>query len=778
MAKQTDDNLITLLNRDEKIQLQTGRGCWNTAPIEKLGITSVTVADGPLGLNKTVDGQALPSVALPSAAKMACSFDVDVMRKYGAIVGEQCRAESVDMVLGPAVNIKRDPRCGRNFEYFSEDPLLTGQLAVSYIEGVTSQGVGVCVKHFAANNQEYGRYVCDSVIDDRALREIYLSAFERIVTQTNPCAVMCSYNKLNGEYCSQNRWLLTDVLRNEWGFKGLVMSDWGATDDRVLGIKAGLDLEMPQGDTRRVEAAVDSGELSAAELDAVVQRVVDLSKQFKEVSARAADLDSQREFARKISAECTVLVKNNCNLLPLSKKEKVAVIGALAETPVYQGDGSSRVKVNTADSFVAALRHANLDFDYANGYNLDGTCDETLIDRAVQVAQSCNKVILIVGDKPDEEARDRSRWTLPENQLRVIDAVTSANSEVVIVIQCGSSVDTSFAHAAKAMLIDYYGGERSGQALCDVIFGDIAPQGRLAETWYLNLPETANDFDKDYHRALYKESIFVGYRYTSTANVEVAFPFGYGLSYSNFKWATPTITHRDKTKITVTVAITNTGKYVDSEVVQVYSSNIDCRDFIERKKLIGFARVALKPREKKTVSIVIPTSELAHYDVDAGKFEINGGRYAITLGKNVCDERFTEEYVVNADNTTADRSEQHPCYYNLDEAFNPTDEQFVALYGKPLAEEGVTVTVSTPVGDLNRGIVAKLVKSTLTRNHFGEDRQYCLSLPLRNYVCDTLSLDMLLTIIDMLNGAVFKNLWKLFKQFLACKKARKHKKKV
>lgn len=773
MAKQTDDNLISLLTTEEKVQLQTGNGCWNTAPVDKLGITSVTVADGSVGLRKTVGADTVPAVAFPSMAKMACSFDTDALRKFGVSLGEQARNANVDVVLGPAVNIKRDPRCGRNFEYFSEDPLLTAQLATAYIEGVTSQDVGVCVKHFAANNREYGRLVCDSVIDGRALREIYLSAFEKIVKQTSPCAVMCSYNKLNGEYCSQNKWLLTDVLRGEWGYTGLVMSDWGAIDNRVLGIQAGLDLEMPQGDTRKVAEAVDKGELTVADLDTVVQRVIDFSKPFKDVSVRAVDVDRQAALARKLSAECTVLVKNNCKLLPLSQKEKIAVIGALAETPVYQGEGSSKVNAYEHDSLIAAMRQANVDFVYAKGYNTDGVVDEALLDEARAVAQHSDKVILVVGDKPDTEGRDRSNWALPANQLQLIDAVTSASCNVVLVLQCGSSVDTSFSHSVKAMLIDYYGGQCSGRALYDVLFGDVAPQGRLAETWYLNLPETANDFGRDYHRALYRESIFVGYRYTTTANAEVAFPFGYGLSYSEFKWGAATVSHRDKSKITVNVPVTNVGDYVDSEVVQVYASNLDCRDFVERKKLIGFAKVKLKPKEKKTVAIVIPCEELSHYDVNEGKFVLNGGRYEITLGKNVNDEKFRDEYVVNADNTTVDRSDVHPCYYNPDESFNPTDEQFLSLYGKPLAEVNATVNVSTPLGDLNKGIAAKIVKMLLTRNLDDESKRYALAQPLRSFVSQTFSLDMLYTVIDMLNGAVFKNLWKLFTQYLDCKKANK-----
>lgn len=776
MAKQTDDNLIALLSPDDKLSLQTGRGCWSTASVEKLGINSVTVSDGPAGLRKEAEGGTVPAVALPSIAKLSCGFDVDLARNYGAIVGEQARGSNVDVVLGPAINIKRDPRNGRNFEYFSEDPLVTAELATAYIEGVASQGVGVCVKHFAANNQEYGRLVCDSVIDDRVLREIYLSAFERVIKRTAPCAVMCAYNRLNGEYCSQNKWLLTDVLRDEWGFKGLVMSDWGATDDRVKGLNAGLDLEMPQGDVESVRLSLDSGELDASALDRSAQRVIDLSKQFKKQSAASIDVENQREFARRASAECTVLVKNNCGLLPLRKNDKIGVIGALAEAPVFQGGGSSMVNADQHDSLVAAMRLAKMDFAFARGYDVEGNADEALLEEARETAQSVDKVILVVGDKPSTEGIDRATWTLPQNQLEVIDAVTSACSDVVIVLQCGSSLDTAFSYAAKAMLIDYYGGECSGQALLDVIFGNVAPQGRLAETWYLNLPNYCSDFDKDFHRALYKESIFVGYRYATTAQVSTAFPFGFGLSYGEFKWGAVSVSRRDKAKITVTVPITNAGKFVDSEVVQVYVTNCDCRDFVEKKKLVGFAKVTLKPREKKTATVVIPVSELEHYDLKQGKFVLNGGKYIITVGKNAEDNRFVDEYIVNADNDTADTSAEYPCYYNVDEGFNPDDEQFLALYGKPLAEQSAAINVSTPLADLGNGLVAKIVKSRITRNLDEQGKRYALASPLRAFITPAFTREMLFTVIDMLNGQVFKNLWKLFKQYLSVKKSSKKQK--
>ncbi|MCM1194796.1 MAG: glycoside hydrolase family 3 C-terminal domain-containing protein, partial [Firmicutes bacterium] len=536
MTKQTENNLTALLTTEEKISLQTGFGCWNTAPIEKLKVRSVTFADGPVGLRKMQDGKTLPAVAFPSVAKLSCSFDPDLLRSVGTAVGEQCRAEGVDVLLAPGINIKRDPRCGRNFEYFSEDPFLTAELANAYIAGVNSQNVGVCLKHFAANNYEYGRMVSDSVVDERALREIYLNAFERVIKKSEPCAVMCSYNKLNGEYCSQDKRLLTDILRGEWGFKGLTVSDWGATDDRAKGLNSGLDLEMPQGDVRKVASAVENSELDVSVLDGVCDRVIALSRKFDNSAPRGVDYDYQHEACRKISAECTVLVKNNCKLLPLKKTDEIAVIGALAETPVFQGGGSSKVNAYKTDNFLSALDGADIKYAYAQGYALDGEENENLVDEAVNTAQKYDKVILFVGDKADREERDRADYGLPKAQLRVIDAVTSANSNVVIVLQSGSSVDVSWSGAAKAMLIDYYGGEHSGRATFDVIFGDVCPSGRLAETWYSDLPDYLNG-DCGYKRRLYKESIYVGYRYCVTADVPVAFPFGYGLSYNDIKWS-------------------------------------------------------------------------------------------------------------------------------------------------------------------------------------------------------------------------------------------------
>ncbi len=773
MTNNTDDNLISVLTLNEKASLQTGKGAWHTADVGRLNIGSVTVADGPMGLRKERDGVTAPSVCFPSMAKLACSFDTGILTKVGAAIGQQCRAEGVDVLLAPGINIKRNPRCGRNFEYFSEDPLLTAELAGAYVAGLHSQGVGACVKHFAANSQEYGRMVCDSVIDEKALREIYLKAFERVIKQTRPEMVMCSYNKLNGEYCSQNKRLLTEILRGEWKYEGLVVSDWGAVDDRVKSLQAGLDLEMPQGDASVIEQAVSGGTLDESVLDASVKRVLALSRQFGDASARTADFESQADFCREVSAQCTVLVKNNCGLLPLNKTDRIGVFGALAEKPVFQGDGSAHINAFDGDSLVAALKSANIDFSYAQGYALSDETDETLLDEARNIALGCDKAVVVVGDKPDCEGWDRTRWTLPHSQLALIDAVTSCNSNVVIVLQCGSSVDVSFVHSARAMIIDYYGGQRSGQALFDVLFGDVSPSGRLAETWYLSLPENDAKFSQDYKMALYNESIFVGYRYSETAGVPVAFPFGYGLGYSSVKWSNATISAKEKNKVTLGVTLQNIGEKAESEVVQIYAENCDSRMFREKKRLVGFGKVTLKAGEKKTVTVSVPVEELACYDTDKRCFAVNGGKYALYVARDCRDDRFVLEYEVKGDNDTVDLSDKYPAYYNVGADFDPSDEEFLTLYGRELADTPSVVNVSTALNDVGNSLTAKIFVKALTKNKSAESKRNTLATPLRALVSDRLSREMLITIIDMLNGAAAKNIFRLFKQYLACRKARK-----
>lgn len=776
MKNPTDQDVLKQLTTDEKVQLTTGEGAWNTASVSGLDVLSASVSDGPIGLRHYRDGELVPAVAFPSASKLACSFDPSVMREVGAAIGEQARKENVNVILGPAINVKRDPRCGRNFEYYSEDPLLTAELANAYVKGVNSQEVGVCVKHFAANNQEYGRRVNDSVVDVRALREIYLSAFERVVKESQPCAVMCAYNKLNGEYCSQNKWLLTDVLRNEWGFTGLVMSDWGATDDRAKGIAAGLDLEMPQGDVEPVLSALSDGTLTEEQLDVAANRVLKFANQFQGVEQRNADYDYQHNLVRRISADTTVLAKNNCALLPFNKDDQVAVIGALAETPYFQGGGSSQVPPYKTDNLLAALNAFGAKYTYAQGYNLDGSENADLLQEAAKLAANSSKVLLLVGPNGTEfEWQDRTTFHLPDVQLQAIDAITNANSNVAIVVQSGSPVDVSWHHSAKALVLDYLGGEQSGGALCDVVYGVTCPTGRLAETWPLNLPKFASEYGADYKRTLYKESIYVGYRYYTTANVPVAFPFGHGLSYADIKWSDAkceNATAVPNGKVDVSVTLHNASAFADADTVQVYATNVDGRSFYAKRNLVAFKKVRLKPDETKTVTLTVDVKDLASFDVSEGKFVVNGGKYLLAVARNVNDAGVTFEVTVEGKNDTQDASGELACYYNVDENFCPTDEQFQKLYG-PLLEEPVEpFTFNSPLIELQGKKFGKWLVKIFLKNASEQDKRYLLASPLIDFAGrPNMSRELVFALVNILNTG--KGYFKAIKIFFANRKSDK-----
>ncbi|MCM1290098.1 MAG: glycoside hydrolase family 3 C-terminal domain-containing protein [Corallococcus sp.] len=780
MKNSTNQDILQQLTTDEKVQLTTGYGAWNTASVSGLDLFSANVSDGPVGLRHYCDGQVVPAVAFPSVSKLACSFDPSVLREAGAAIGEQARKENVNVILAPGLNIKRDPRCGRNFEYYSEDPFLTAELANAYVKGVNSQEVGVCIKHFAANNQEYGRRVSDSVVDMRALREIYLSAFERVVKQSKPCAVMCAYNKLNGEYCCQNKWLLTDVLRKEWGYDGLAMSDWGATDDRAKGIAAGLDLEMPQGDTEPVTKAIADGTLKVEQLDVAAGRVIAFASQFKDNSPRNADYDYQHNLVRKISADTTVLAKNNCKLLPFKKDDEIAVIGALAETPYFQGGGSSQVLPYKKDNLLEALDAFGAKYRYAKGYDLNNAENEQLLREAAQLAAESAKVLLLVGPYGTEfEWQDRATWQLPKAQLDVIDAVTSANSNVAIVVQSGSPVDVSWHHGAKALVFDYLGGEQSGGALCDVVFGVTCPTGRLAETWPLSLPKFTEDFGKDFKRTLYKESIYVGYRYYVTAGVPVAFPFGHGLNYADIAWsnAKSDVTSVDPDgKVKLSLELHNASDFADADTVQAYVTNLDGRGFYAKRNLVAFKKVRLKPSEKKTVTLEVNVSDFASYDVDAGKFVVNGGKYLLTLARNANDAGYAFTVEVKGDNNTADVSREFACYYEVDENFCPTDKQFEKLYGTFPEEQTTPFTFNSPLAETQSTKLGKRLVRSFTKGLSEEDKRSNLAAPLIDFTWRPyITREIIYLLVDILNGG--KGRFKVWKLYRANKKSDKKRKK-
>ena len=781
MKNPTEQDVLQQLTLDEKVQLTTGDGTWHTAKVSGLDVHQASMADGPIGLHKKIGEETIPGVSFPSISKLACSFDPSVLREVGAAIGEQARKEGVDVLLGPGINIKRHPLCGRNFEYYSEDPLLTAELANAYIKGVNSQEVGVCVKHFACNNMEYARRVNDSVVDMRALREIYLSAFERVVKQSRPAAVMCAYNKLNGEYCCQNKWLLTDLLREEWGFDGLVMSDWTATDDRPKGIIAGLDLEMPQGDVAPVHKALKDGSLTVEQLDVAAGRVLKFAEAFKGREPRNADYEYQHNLVRRISADTTVLAKNNCKLLPFKKDDKVAVIGALAETPYFQGGGSSQVLCYKTDNLIEALKNFGANYQYAKAYNLDGSADADLLKQAVELAENCDKVLLLVGPYGAEfEWQDRSTWLLPNNQLEVIDAVTAANSNVAIVVQSGSPVDVSWHHSAKALVLDYLGGEQSGGALCDVVYGVTCPTGRLAETWPLNLPKFMEEFGSDFKRTLYRESIFVGYRYYHTANVPVAFPFGYGLSYADIKWSGAKCDTQNVLphgKINVTLDIRNNSNFPDADTVQVYVTNLDGRGFYAKRSLVAFKKVRLKGGEKKTVTIPVNVQDFASFDVQTNRFVVNGGKYLLTVAHSADDVGVAFEVYVEGENSTVDQSGELSCYYNVDENFCPTNGQFATLYGGAFPQEQVTpFTYNTPLVETQNTRLGKRLIKIFTKGASEQDKRSMMATPLIDFTWRPLiSREMMYALVDLLNTG--KGYFKVWRIYCANKKSDKKRKK-
>lgn len=760
------------LTAEEKVALQTGDGAWNTHAFLQKGVSSIRMSDGPLGLRKEQDGAIVPAVCFPSPSRIACSFDPSLARDLGQALGEQCVAEQVDVLLAPGINVKRTPLCGRNFEYFSEDPLLTAEMACGYIEGVQSQGVGCCVKHFACNNQEYGRYVCDSVVDDRALREIYLSAFERVIKNAKPSMVMCSYNRLNGEYCSQSKFLLTDLLRDEWGFEGVAVSDWGATDDRVKGICAGLDLEMPQGDTSDVARALQNGTLSEAELDRAVDRIAELSEKFTRKQA-GLDKNKQHKLAARLAEESLVLVKNSCDLLPLATTDDIAVIGRLAEQPVYQGEGSAHVNAYKPDSLLQALAESKVTFEYAQGYGDGNKDDAELLERAIAVAERHSRVILVVGAAADAEAFDR-QWSLPQNQLRVIEAVSAACPNVVVVLQCGAATDVRWVNGVKALLIDYYGGEASGRALCNVLFGKAAPSGRLAESWPLSLPRWQQGVGADFRQVQYVESGFVGYRYYATANCPVAFPFGYGLGYGKIEWSDVAVSQPDKKgKIKVKLTLTNKSDVKQAEVVQLYYRNDDGRGFYPRKNLAAFRKVKLGVGQARSVTLEINVKQFASYDTANG-WSVNGGKYTLWAARHVNDEAFPLSVTVDGENNTVDLSAELPAYYNVDEDFCPTQKQFEQLLGREIVlPHSNIITVSTPLCEVTHTLIGRI----MFKKAVEIGKQYPVSflriLPLRMLVCDELSREMLVALIACMNKPSPKNIVKCLKAVLKHRKERK-----
>ena len=750
--------IVGQMTLEEKVSLLSGLDFWHTKSVDRLGVSGVTVSDGPHGLRKQDDqsdhlgiNESIKAVCLPPACAAAASFDRDALRRIGQAVGDACQHEKVAVNLGPAINIKRSPLCGRNFEYFSEDPYLTGELACSLVKGVQSRNVGVSVKHFAANSQENRRMSSDSVVEERTLREIYFPAFEKCVREGKAWTVMCSYNRVNGEYASENRWLLTEVLRDEWGFDGYVMSDWGAVSDRVKGVYAGLDLEMPASggaNDRRVLQAVRDGRLEEKDVDLAVERLITVHQRYLD-NARPQtvwDKEAQHELARGLAAECMVLLKNTDHILPLNEGENIAVIGKFARTPRYQGGGSSHINAFRVESLMDALEGVE-GITYAQGYDVKSEePDESLIAQAENAARSADKAVIVAGlpDSFESEGYDRAHMRMPRCQVELIRRVARANPNVIVVLYNGSPVEMPWIGSAKAVVEAYLGGQAVGGATRDVLFGRVNPCGRLPETFPHKLEDNPSylTYGGEGDRAVYNEGVFVGYRYYDRKKMDVLFPFGYGLSYTTFAYSNlraSADTIRDTETLTVTVDVTNTGARAGKEVVQLYVGDRKSNVFRPVRELKGFEKVFLAPGETRTVAFTLDKRAFAYWNEQIHDWYVESGVFDVEIG--VSSRDIVLRCAVTVEGTAA-----LPARFTVDSIFSDLMKNPKAVSVLRPILDAMTKQMQSMAGSsegARSAISAEMVQAMLN------------NLPLRGVVSfagGRVTYEQLQTLIDQING--------------------------
>ena len=657
MTKAEIKELVSKMTLEEKASLLSGKDAWSTVAIPRLGIPSINLSDGPHGLRQCIGlgwGESVPSTCFPPAALLACSFDENLAKKQGAAIGEEAQAQNVQIVLGPGNNIKRSPLGGRSFEYFSEDPVLSGHIAAGVIEGIQSKKVGTALKHFACNSQESERFIIDEKIGERALREIYLASFEYPVKKAKPTSLMCSYNRVNGDYTSQSRWLLTDILRSEWGFKGFVMSDWGAVDCRPQAVYAGLELEMPgtgKENVRELTKAVKGekpavpptdkgfkGKLTEKQIDKAVTRLLEVVFSLHEKkTGKECDYEKHHKTAAEIARECMVLLKNNGSALPI-KGGKTAVIGEMAVRPRYQGGGSSNVNaINVTKPLDEMSKYG--DTEYAQGYSLDDDKDYSLITEAARVAGECDRAVIICGlpESYESEGYDRKHIDLPDSQLKLIDEVVRKQPETIIVLCNGAPVAMPFVGKVKAILEAYLGGEGSGEAIADLLYGKANPCGKLAETFpqFLENNPSYGKFPGENGTVSYAEGIYVGYRWYEKRRISPLFPFGYGLSYTTFRYdgielSKADIGENDEAEVTVT--LTNTGAVDGKEIVELYVRENEPVVSRPEKELRAFKKVFIKAGESEKVTMKLDRRAFAYWDEQAHEWRVRGGKFTVLVG--------------------------------------------------------------------------------------------------------------------------------------------------
>ena len=711
---QNTELLLKKLTLEEKCALLSGAETFKTRGMPEHGIPQIWLSDGPHGLRKQAGesdhlglNPSVPATCFPTASAVANSWDAALGEEIGAALGEEAAAQEVSVVLGPGLNMKRNPLCGRSFEYFSEDPYLAGKLAAGYIRGIQSKGVAACPKHFAVNSQETRRMASDSIVDERTLREIYLTGFEIAVKEGHPRSIMSSYNLVNGTYANENKHLLMEILRGEWGFDGAVITDWGGSNDHALGVKNGSTLEMPApgGDSvRELLAAVESGKISESDIDARLSELLPLvfdTKAALDAAPREFDAAAHHALARRAAAESLVLLKNEGSLLPLAAGSKVAVLGDFAKNPRYQGAGSSMVNSTQVDVLLDKLIDSELNvIGYQQGFDRHGKPDAALQKSACELVAQADTVILCMGldEIAESEGLDRSNLRLAQNQVDLLQAVAAVNPKIVVVLYSGSVVETPWLDNCQALLYAALGGQAGAGAVADALTGKVNPCGKLAETWplaYADVPSAA-DFATRRKTVEYREGLYIGYRYFTTAEKAVRFPFGYGMSYTTFAYSDMAADEQG-----VSLTVTNTGSVAGTEIVQLYVAKKNSDLFRPAKELKGFARVTLAPGEKQRITIMLDDKAFRFWNVKANRWEIEGGEYELLVGASVEDIRLCEKISVHGTATVhpyADRDLD--CYYKGN-VLHVSDADFEKLLGHPIPKGKTKIDRNLTLGELN-----------------------------------------------------------------------------
>ncbi len=803
-------SLVQQMTLEEKASLCSGRSFWYLQGIDRLDLAPVMVTDGPHGLRKQAGSadhvglhKSVPATCFPTASALASSWDVALLARIGEALGEQCVAEDVAVLLGPGVNIKRHPLCGRNFEYFSEDPLLAGEMAAALIQGVQSQGVGTSIKHYAVNNQEFGRMTIDVVIDERTMREIYLPAFEIAVKKAQPWTVMCAYNRVNGVYCAEHEHLLNHILRDEWGFEGLVVSDWGATNNRADGVQNGMDLEMPGGsghNDRKVAQAVRNGNLAEATLDQVATRVTSLSLLGADVVNQSVPLDqvAHHRLARQASSECSVLLKNEDHALPLKAGADFCVIGAFAKRPRYQGTGSSQVNPTFLDTAAEALLELSgqTELAYAPGYDPKSDEQNTqLIDEAAALAAKHSFALVFIGLPTiyESEGFDRSHMRLPEQHNLLVQQVCAANPQTIVVLSNGSPVEMPWVDQPKAILETYLGGQAGGSATADLLFGRVNPSGKLAETFPITVTDASSDpwFPGGQGRQVqYREGVYVGYRYYDSFDLPVLFPFGHGLSYTTFEYDNldaVTSWSAGETSPTVRLAVTNSGEAGGAEVIQVYVAPLSPSVYQPRQRLAGFSKIPLQRGEIGEVSIQLDSRAFSYFDVGTRQWQVDTGDYELRVRASSRDIRLSQIiHVQSKDQPSAAAKIAGPRFHTDQRRLTEDDEVFEGMLNHPIPppESTTPYHMNSTLSEVAGSRLGRAFKNFAMRQYLKQlgkmndptlelmFEEMAKSMPLRSLSLLSgpgnkgVSPDQVEAMIDLFNG----NYWRGLRKYLSARK--------